>query len=106
MSISGSIFFTLLKLYCVVSVIEDPNPVMSVPYRSRDVLAKRSMSLVGSHVKQRLCFSKRSRDIMAGLVCIAMVDLGQFLRVADQEESRSDSDNRSCKYEASALDLH
>lgn len=66
-------------------------------YRTSNMLPERSMSLVASHVEQTLRLSKTSGDIMAGLVGVAVVDLGELLGVADQQHCRSDAHNGACR---------
>lgn len=82
-----------------------PDTARNVTYRTRDMLAKRSMGLVGSHVEERLRFPERTRNIMPGLVRIAVVDVGQFLGIADQEKGGSDANYRPCD-EASVMAIN
>jgi hypothetical protein len=49
------------------------------------VLSEDSVLLVGSHVKQRLILAEATCDVVAGLVGISVVNLGQLGVVADQQ---------------------
>jgi hypothetical protein len=66
-------------------------------YRSSNVLSKNGMGFVGPHVEQRLSLTKASRDIMAGLVDISVVDLGEFFVIADQQQCRGNANNGACE---------
>lgn len=64
-------------------------------YGAGDVLAEGGVGLVRAHIEQRLGLAERSGDVVAGLVGIAMVDFGELLGIADEEECGSDAHNRA-----------
>lgn len=58
------------------------------------MLSKHCVSLVGSHVEQTFGLAKATRDIVTGLVHIAVVYFREFGVIADQQQGGSDTNDR------------
>lgn len=61
------------------------------------MLSEHGMSLVRPHIEQRLGFTEASSDIVSSLVHISVVDLGELLVIADQQQCWGNSNDGACE---------